>query len=185
MSSPDAFRCLVWISEPTETFVLCIIKMSGFYVRNVDQTACLWSRCLCDELGWWIYIHSITRMTSIYLPPTVAVTWRHVIVGRVRKTCETATINFVTSACPSVCPQGTARLQLHRLPWNLISDDFSKIFRENLNSHYSMRRITGTLHEDQCTVHLWQYVGWILLRMTNIWDQICRENPSSINVWQE
>ena len=37
-----------------------------------------------------------------------------------------ATISFVASVCPSFCPHGTTRLQLHGFSWNLISEDFFK-----------------------------------------------------------
>jgi hypothetical protein len=88
-----------------------------------------------------------------------------------------ATISFVTSVCPSVCPHGTARLQLHRFSRDLIFEDFSKIFRENLKSYYSLTRITGTLHEDLRTFMTISL--WILLRMRNVSDKICGENQNT------
>jgi len=38
-----------------------------------------------------------------------------------------ATISFVMS----VCPHGTTHIPLHEFSWNLIFEDFSKIYREN------------------------------------------------------
>jgi len=42
-----------------------------------------------------------------------------------------ATISFVMSVCLSVCPHGTTHIPLHEFSWNLIFEDFSKIYREN------------------------------------------------------
>jgi hypothetical protein len=42
-----------------------------------------------------------------------------------------ATVSFVVSFCPSVCPHGTTRLTLDRFWWNFVFECFSKICREN------------------------------------------------------
>jgi hypothetical protein len=55
-----------------------------------------------------------------------------------------ATISFVMSVCPPVCPHGTTRFILD----GLIFGYFSKIWREKFQFHSNLPRITATLHED-------------------------------------
>jgi hypothetical protein len=42
-----------------------------------------------------------------------------------------ASISFVMSVCPSVCPHVITRLPLDRFSWNLVFEDSSKIFQQN------------------------------------------------------
>jgi len=46
---------------------------------------------------------------------------------------QKATIRFVMSVClsVSVCPHGTTPIPLHGFSWNLVCEDFSKLYREN------------------------------------------------------
>jgi hypothetical protein len=43
--------------------------------------------------------------------------------------------------------------------------------------HWNMTRITGTLHDDICTVMITS--RWILLRIRNVSDKSCRENENT------
>jgi hypothetical protein len=54
---------------------------------------------------------------------------------------------------------------------------YLRIFRKpvgNFKFHLNLSRITGTLHEVLCTFMI--ISPSFLLRMRNVWDQICREN---------
>ena len=53
-----------------------------------------------------------------------------------------------------------------------------KNIKRKLMFHQNLRRITGTLHADQYTFLI--ISRRILLRMRNVWDQICRENRNPL-----
>jgi len=76
----------------------------------------------------------------------------------------------------SVCPHGTTRLTLDGFSWNLI------LYFENLSwklkFHYKLRKINGTLQEDQHTFFFYLSRS-ILLRMRNVSDRNCRENQNA------
>jgi hypothetical protein len=76
--------------------------------------------------------------------------------------------------CPSVRPRGTTRLPLDGFLLNLISQYFSKIWSRKFEFHLNLTRMTGTSYEDLTTFMIASL--WILLRMPNIWDKICRKN---------
>ena len=59
-----------------------------------------------------------------------------------------ATITFLMS----VHPHGTKWFPLGGFSWNLIFEYFSSTCRRNSSFIKNSTRITGTLHEDQCTV---------------------------------
>jgi hypothetical protein len=59
-----------------------------------------------------------------------------------------AIISFVMSVCVCVRLRRTNRLPLEGFSWNLIFEHFSKICPDNS----SWTRITGTLHEELCTL---------------------------------
>jgi hypothetical protein len=74
-------------------------------------------------------------------------------------------INFVMS----VRAQGTTRLPLDGFSWNLILEDFSKIYRENSSFIKNLTRIKGTVHEDQCTFLSYLayfFLEWEMFQMT-------------------
>jgi hypothetical protein len=54
------------------------------------------------------------------------------IFRRIRKIVK-ATVSFVMSVCPSVCPRGKVQFPLHGFSWNLIYEYFSSICWENLS----------------------------------------------------
>jgi hypothetical protein len=85
-----------------------------------------------------------------------------------------ATIRFVMSVCPStwnnLAPTGRISMKLHI--W---------AFFENLSRtskfNYNRTRMTGTLHEDQCTFFV--IPRPVLLRKRNVSDDSCRENQNT------
>ena len=72
-----------------------------------------------------------------------------------------------------VSPHRTRQL-LEGFWWNLISE-FSRICRKYSRFIKILTRITGTLHK-----HVFTFITylWILLRMRNISDKICKENQN-------
>jgi len=48
-----------------------------------------------------------------------------------RRKLRKATMSFIVSVCPSVCPHGTTRLPLDGFSRNFIFEYFSKIYWEN------------------------------------------------------
>ena len=62
-----------------------------------------------------------------------------------------ATISFVVSASPSVCPRGKIRLPLDEFLWNSTFEVLSKTCRK-FYFQYNVTRITGTSHEGRCTL---------------------------------
>ena len=87
------------------------------------------------------------------------------------------TTSFVMPLRPFTRPReqmDTQWMDFHEI-WYL------KIFFENVYRKFKfdlyLRRITSTLHEDPCKLLVtWR---WILLRMRNISDEICRENQNT------
>jgi len=74
--------------------------------------------------------------------------------------------------CPSVRPHGTTRVHRTDFRWIRYLSNFFKICREP-SSLIISDKTTGTLHDDQntfVTISL-----WILRRMRNVSDKICRE----------
>ena len=80
------------------------------------------------------------------------------------------------SVRPFVGLHGTSRLLLDGFSWNLIFDFF-----ENASTKfqflYTLIRITGTLHEDQCTFLV--VSRSVLLRMRNVSGKSCRQNQNT------
>ena len=85
-------------------------------------------------------------------------------IAKLRK----ATIDYVMS----VRPHGTTRLQ-----WTYFHEIFEDLSR-NFKFHYNRTRINSTLHEDQYTFLI--ISRWVLLRMKNTSDKICREIETQI-----
>ena len=88
-----------------------------------------------------------------------------------------AKIDLLPSSCPSVDLNGTTRLPKDGFSLNLISEYFSKNFRQKFKFHYNLTRMTGTLHEDQCIFTI--ISRSFLLRMRNVSDIRCRENQNT------
>jgi len=88
-----------------------------------------------------------------------------------------ATISIVIFVCPSVRPHGTTEHPLCGFLYNLMFEYFSKISRRNSSLRYNHTRISGTLHEDQCTSCITSRS--ILLRMRNVSDKSCTENQNT------
>jgi len=87
------------------------------------------------------------------------------------------TISFVT--CLSVCP--SVRMEQLGSHGNCfmkfgIWERFQNLSR-NFKFHYTMKRITGTLHEDLCTFII--ISRSFLLRIRNISEKRCRENQNT------
>ena len=80
--------------------------------------------------------------------------------------------------CLFLCSHGTTRLQRKGFSWNFALEDFSKICRQNFNFHYNVTRITDGLHEGLCTVMIESRS--VLLRMRNVSNRSCRENPNTL-----
>ena len=85
-----------------------------------------------------------------------------------------ATNRFVMSACLSLRPRGTTRFQRDGSLLKFLFENFrqssDKIF------HWNLTRIKGTLHAHICTFKISR---WIVLRMRNVSDKICRENRNT------
>jgi hypothetical protein len=100
--------------------------------------------------------------------------------------CPSLCLSVFLSACPSVhlpvclstCPHGTTRFPLDGCSWNFMFEDISKNLLRKLKFHSYLTRITGTLHEDLCTLMIVR--RGTILRMRNISDLICRRNQSQI-----
>ena len=92
-----------------------------------------------------------------------------------------ATISFVTSVCLSVCPSvrphGTPRHSPDGFSWNLTFECFSKICPKYSSFIKNLTKITGTLHEDQCTFLITSRS--FLLKMRNFADKIFRQNENT------
>ena len=66
----------------------------------------------------------------------------------------------------------TGRIIMKFYIWGL----FESLLRK-FKFYWNLRRITGTLHEDQCTFMIMS--SWIILRRRNFPDKLCRENQNS------
>ena len=84
-----------------------------------------------------------------------------------------ATISFVMSGRPSVCPHGTTRLPLDGFWWNFLLSLFSKICPEN-SSFIKIWQEQRLLYVKTFS-HLWQYIA----RMRNVLDKSCRVNQNT------
>ena len=88
-----------------------------------------------------------------------------------------ATVIFAMSVRPSFIPHGTTRLLLERYWWNLIIKLFFENRSRKFKFHYNVTRIAGTLHEDVFT--LMTIPCWVLLKVGDVSDKICRENQNT------
>jgi hypothetical protein len=92
-----------------------------------------------------------------------------------RKICEK---RLLASSCLSVSPlvwnnlAVTERIFMKFDIWLF----FENVFR-NFKFHYNMTRMTGTLHDDQCTFMV--ISRWFLLKMEYVSNKICRENQNT------
>jgi len=95
--------------------------------------------------------------------------------------CEKATVSFVM--CLSVC------LSVYLFAWNnsapterifvkFCTWGFFENLSRNLNFHYNVTRITGGLHEGLCTFTIESRS--VPLRMRNVSNKSCRENPNTL-----
>jgi hypothetical protein len=86
-----------------------------------------------------------------------------------------AIINFVMSVCPSV------RMEQIGCHWTDFSEIWWGVFfnylSRNFKFHYTLTRITGTLHEDLCTFKIKYH--WIILRMRNVSDKFVEKSKHS------
>jgi hypothetical protein len=94
-------------------------------------------------------------------------------VAKLRK----ATICFVTSVRPSVCPHGKTPITLGGFSWNLIFYYFSKNLSRKFQFHQNLTTITGILHEDRYTFFI--ISRSVVLRMRNVSHKSCRENQNT------
>ena len=98
------------------------------------------------------------------------------------KNCEKGL--FVMCVCVLVRLSGwnnsaaTGQISLKFSIWGLF-EILSRKFKFDEN----WTRITGTLHEDQCTFIIIR--RWILLRMRSILCQICTENQSTLTIFNK
>jgi len=76
----------------------------------------------------------------------------------------------------SVRPHGTTRLPLDGFAWNL-TEYFSKISWEISKFHYSLTRITGTLHDELCTFTIMSRS--VLVRMGYVSGKSYRGNQNT------
>ena len=88
---------------------------------------------------------------------------------------------------PSVCPQRTTWLSFDGLSWNFVFVYFFEKVLGKCKFYYNLTGITGTLHEDRCTVLITSCS--VLLWMKNFSDKSCRKNWNphlcSINFFPE
>ena len=95
------------------------------------------------------------------------------IFRRVRRLAETISVVM------SVRPNGTIRLPLDGLSWNLIFEYFfSKSCPPN-SSFLQIWQITGNLHDALCTFMISRSV---FRRMRNVSDKSCRQNQNTLYV---
>jgi len=81
------------------------------------------------------------------------------------------TISFVVF----VSLRGTTRLPLDGFSWNLLS--IYRTLSRKFEVHWNLKREKGTSDEDVWTFMI---TRWILLRMRNVSDKICREDQKHI-----
>jgi hypothetical protein len=105
-----------------------------------------------------------------YLIRFALVIWIWLFLGAFAK-LRKATVSFVMSVCPSVCPRGTTRLPLDGFSWNLTFDYFSIICREN-SSFIKIWQEYRVVYMMIC-IHFLSSVPF-LPRMKNILDKSCR-----------
>ena len=86
--------------------------------------------------------------------------------------------SFSLSVCLPACPQGTTRLPLDGLSWNLPSR--FPIPAEKIYALLNVRRMTGYLHEGLRSFMVKS--GWNLLRKRKVSNKSCIENPKKFNV---
>jgi len=100
--------------------------------------------------------------------------WGHMFLGAFVKFQKT-TASFVMCVRPS----RTTRLPLDGFSWNLIFEYYSNIW-EKLIFRQSLTRTTDTVHVDKG--ELLTLCRWIICRMRNISDKLCRENQNTFYV---
>jgi hypothetical protein len=132
--------------EPSGSFMFYQLYLSKFYIL---PTQCVYEFCVdlttnsnisLYNINWLVItaaecVYCAVRTAYIRLRLRSLITFRWLIsvlsgaFAKLRK----ATISFVVSVRPSVCPHGTTRLPLDGFSWNLMSEYFffSKFCRKN------------------------------------------------------
>jgi hypothetical protein len=90
------------------------------------------------------------------------------------------TTSFIVSVCLSVRMGKLGSIK--RIFIKLIFEYFSKVYGENWSLIKVSTRIVNTWHEDVCT--LMAITRWILLRIRNFPDEICRQDQNTFYVQQ-
>jgi hypothetical protein len=149
---PSRVQLIVYNKRTTSDWCYSLVS----FVTTYDSA----QPCITlEQEAWAICVHSMCTVT--------------VFLGAFAK-FRKATISVVV--CISVCPPATTRRPVNKFSWNLISEYFSKICREN-SSFVNVWQ--GTLHEDLRTFVI---SCWIILRMRNVSFRICRENQNTVYI---
>jgi hypothetical protein len=128
-----------------------------------------------NSISWFSYT-SHSCCTSINVP-TYLICIGSVFLGAFAK-LRKATISFVMSICPSVCPHGTTWLPLDRFSWNLIFDYFSKNYRRSS----SLIKIGQKLRAlcVKTTRHFWSYLAQFFLELETFETRVVEEMKTHI-----
>jgi hypothetical protein len=94
---------------------------------------------------------------------------------------------FVMSVCPSVGMHGTTRLPLDGFLWNFISENFSKICREN-SSYIKIGQEYRVLYMNT-NIHFWPYLAHFFLEWemfhTKVVEKIKTRILSSVTLFRK
>jgi hypothetical protein len=94
--------------------------------------------------------------------------WYAVFVNGCLGTFENFGKATLASSClsvrPSVRSRATTRLPLNGFSLNLTFQQLLKICRENSRFYYNLTKMTGTLHEDHCTIRM-RYLAHFFLEL--------------------
>jgi hypothetical protein len=112
-------------------------------------------------------------------PYTVLNDWFLGAIAKLRK----ANISFLISVRLSFCMTAwNNSAPIGRIVKKFDIPGFFETLSRKLNFRYNVRRITGNMHEDLCTLII--ISRWILLKMRNISDKYCRQNQNTYFVFK-
>jgi hypothetical protein len=152
----------------------------------------------------WVYsdiLQSVNQVFSCVLLYTLAMAAFLGAFANLRK----ATIGFVMSACPSIRPHGTSRLQLDGFSWNLIFENFRKavekirvLLESDKNNGYCMwrplyvfiisrsvllrmRNVSGKLYKQYQNIFSFQYFFSTIIRFMRKCGKYCRAGQATVD----
>ena len=113
------------------------------------------------------------RTIAIIFPCTALTDWFLGAFSIFRK----ATVSFVMSARPSVCPHGTTRLSLDEFSLNVIFGYFSKKTFDKIQ--VSLRSENNKGYFTRRPLDIFGHFSFNSFKMRNVSDKICRGNQNT------